>query len=346
MSRPELHARDGFSLIEAIVAVTLAAVVLGGAGRVLYDAQAAATVQPRIADVQQQLRAAADALYRDLVVAGAGFETGDAGALSTYLPAVLPARTGLWSSDPELSYASDRITVFYAAPGPASLLTQDALAASDEAWIDPARPGCPPDGVCGFREGIRLLVFDPAVAAGGFDTFTVTAAVPPGFLGRASPNRSFSHPYPAGSIAGAIEQRVYHRDEPTRRLMVYDGFQSLSPVAEHITHLSFEYLVDRDPSSVRPPPDDQGNCAYAAGTPPVPLLDPLGGSGVALADAARFTDGPWCGAAPGRFDADLLRVRGVRVTVGASLPPGGAGARVEAAVAEVRVTFDVWLRNR
>ena len=31
--------------------------------------------------------------------------------------------------------------------------------------------------------------------------------------------------------------------------------------------------------------------------------------------AAQLTDGPWCGQSPGRFDADLLSVRRVGVTL-------------------------------
>ena len=38
---------------------------------------------------------------------------------------------------------------------------------------------------------------------------------------------------------------------------------------------------------------------------------------------ADFTDGPWCGTGAWRFDADLLRVRAVRV----GRPPAGDVAR-------------------
>ena len=45
--------------------------------------------------------------------------------------------------------------------------------------------------------------------------------------------------------------------------------------------------------------------ALAAWAPPGAPSIPL--------DVARLADGPWCGTAPFRFDADLFRVRRVRV---------------------------------
>ncbi len=50
-----------------------------------------------------------------------------------------------------------------------------------------------------------------------------------------------------------------------------------------------------------------------------PRLATLGvpGSGLVRLTASDLTDGPWCpdAASPNRYDADLLRVRGIRVTL-------------------------------
>jgi hypothetical protein len=72
------------------------------------------------------------------------------------------------------------------------------------------------------------------------------------------------------------------------------------------------------------------NCAFGldAAQLPVPRLSTLGGpAGLVPLGAVELTDGPWCpdAASPSRYDADLLRVRTVTVTV-----------RVEAAAASLR----------
>jgi hypothetical protein len=128
----------------------------------------------------------------------------------------------------------------------------------------------------------------------------------------------------------------------TFRLMRYDGHQTDAPIAENVVSLNFQYFGDPSPPQVSSPatrdttygptpPDvnvDSPDDAWAAGENCVfwsdgvvqhPRLDWLGtvnGRLVALSPA-QLTDGPWCpdAAAAGRYDADLLRVRMIRVTL-------------------------------
>jgi len=72
---------------------------------------------------------------------------------------------------------------------------------------------------------------------------------------------------------------------------------------------------------------------------------------------AMLSDGPWCGSGAARFDADLLRVRKVRVTLrveatqaafraaGAAFAHPGAATRALSALPDVGLTFDVSPRN-
>ena len=104
------------------------------------------------------------------------------------------------------------------------------------------------------------------------------------------------------------------------------------------------------------------NCLIAvAGTARVPRLAELGdaSSPLQLLPAALLVDGPWCPDADAavRFDADLLRVRKVRITLRAEawsdsmrgrdarlfLRPGTASAAARWVVDE-RAAFDVVLR--
>ena len=63
----------------------------------------------------------------------------------------------------------------------------------------------------------------------------------------------------------------------------------------------------------------------------MPLLVNLGGAAPKLLRSAQLTDGPFCGEAPNRFDADLLRIRRVVFTV-----------RLEAESAEFRGTSEAF----
>jgi type II secretory pathway pseudopilin PulG len=130
------------------------------------------------------------------------------------------------------------------------------------------------------------------------------------------------------------------------------------PVVDNVVGLTFDYYGDpRPPRILRPLADLVGPWTtygpkpsvaavppYAAGENCVFALDPLGASvsrlpplapaGVSLVPlvAAQLTDGPWCPqpGVPDRWDADLLRVRAIGVTLrvqAAASLRGPAGAR-------------------
>ena len=66
--RPEA----GYSLIEMLVSTAIMLVVTGAVFSLVNPAQGTSRVQPEFADMQQRARVAADTLFRDLVMAGAG----------------------------------------------------------------------------------------------------------------------------------------------------------------------------------------------------------------------------------------------------------------------------------
>jgi hypothetical protein len=139
----------------------------------------------------------------------------------------------------------------------------------------------------------------------------------------------------------------------TYQLMLYSGGVSSDvPVVDHVVALNFSYEGDpRPPTMVRPLDDPRGpwttygpapataasgaygpreNCVFVDnGTSmPAPRLPVLTASSSLIAlSAEQLGDGPWCpdAAAPGRWDADLLRVRSVGVLV-----------RVQSALASLR----------
>jgi hypothetical protein len=88
---------DGFSLLETVVALGLLLVVIGAVFGVLSRSQSLLQTQPEAAAMQQRLRAAVDALFRDIVSA----------------ERVLPYRFGGASEDPPGTFRSDTITVVH-----------------------------------------------------------------------------------------------------------------------------------------------------------------------------------------------------------------------------------------
>lgn len=88
------------------------------------------------------------------------------------------------------------------------------------------------------------------------------------------------------------------------------------PIADNVVALSFEYFGDPNPPTTPRPPAGVENCLYdPAGNPkPMAMLAGPSESLVPL-PLSIFSDGPWCGSGGTQFDADLLRVRAVRVNL-------------------------------
>jgi hypothetical protein len=322
--------------VEVLVAAGLTLAVTAMLFEFAATSQRVARLQPEAADVAQRLRVAAGAIERELRGAGAADLHGAIGPLSNFLPPLVPARTGLQSADPELTAFRDRLSIFSVSDGgwPARLTADLATPASDVP-IDAGAAGCPGAGLCGFTPQTRAAIIDTDRLGAGFDVFTVTHVTTG--LGHAAPNAPFSQRYRAATaVVVPLDQRVYYLDRAGHRLMVYDGFKSALPLIDRVADLEFAYFADPHAWSVAAPRDAAGNCAYGAGDPPVPLLMPLGFAMVEL-PPGRFTDGPFCGVPPHRFDADLLRIRRVRVRI-----------RLQAAVAgvpDLEIAFQVAPRN-
>ena len=347
----------GFSLIELLVA---AAVFTSAAALLFHFAsrsQRLAASQPEAADVHQRLRIAVTMMQRDLINAGAGPVHGLAGrTLANHLPPVVPARTGARAADPEGTAFVDRISVAYVPEQGWSATLASAMATPDDALNVKPGAGCPRAGLCGFVQGSRAAVFDVEQPGTGYELFSVTDIA--SGLAHGMPNPPFTRLYPAETaVVVPIVQHVYYLDASTNRLMMYDGYQGDMPLVDNVVSLRFTYFADPNPLSVAAPPDGTGNCAYAAGSPPVPLLQTLPGLTLAPLTTQQMTDGPFCGAATGRFDADLLRIRRVRVTIrvlagseqirgsGTAFTNAGRAPTTEQTVRDFEVTFDAAPRN-
>lgn len=108
----------GFTLPEMLIATLISMVACGALLVVVRPAQAVFLAQVEATDLQQRLRAAVDAMSRDMVMAGAGPTVGGSrGPLTGSEAPVLPYRRGTIADDPSANvfYRPDTITLRYVA---------------------------------------------------------------------------------------------------------------------------------------------------------------------------------------------------------------------------------------
>jgi len=346
------------SLAQMLVASAILLAVTAAVGTVAARAQATFRVQPEVADLQQRARVAAAALGHDLMMAGAGLSsTALAGSLVLHLPPIAPYRRGQTDDGAQAGvfYRPDALSLLYV---PATRAEADILQTIDtgrDLIVDPA-PNCGAvvhERVCGFTVGMRVILLDPS---GASDLATVTDVA--GDRLRVEYAGALATSYNGNAVIAEVAAPTYFlkRDPATGafQLMRYDGYRTDRPMVDNVVAFRVEYFGDPRPpltlppvvagDPVRPlttygPPaparavddvrDTWGpgeNCVFVDG--PAPRLGALGvGPSPTRLDPALLRDGPWCPDAGHavRFDADLLRIRRVRVVV-----------RVQVAVAAMR----------
>jgi type II secretory pathway pseudopilin PulG len=336
-----MKANDGFSLVESMVATALMLTVVGAALTLMLPAVTGSQVLPESADMQQRVRVASDLLQRDLRMAGAGYSAdAEAGSLARFLAPVLPRRTGRQLPDAYNVVRDDVVAITYGSASYWQTTTSTPLLPGPGSLRVDARPTCPSGRPnCGYSAGLDLLVFD---RTGLFDRFTVTTIAGADVQLRAHRADSTSA-YPAGAFVMPAETHVYWFDPAARQLRHYDGDLSDVPVIDNVVGVSFEYFGDPNPPVHPRPMAGAANCLYdAAGTRlPKPTLAADGGSLAAL-PLPLLSDGPWCGEGQNRYDADLLRVRKVRVTLRVQAAHASMRGR---ALPDLAVTFDISPRN-
>ena len=387
-----VRGRSGFTLVELLVAMAVTIVALGLAVTLLQPVSVAFTTLPEAIDAQQRLRVAAQTLAEEVMAAGAGPAVGWGGTAIPVWPAVLPCR---WTGEPLATLpggcARDDALSVVAMPiaAPQAVVAENLTASGSPITVASATACALSNPACRFHEDARVLIAD---GSGGWDLVPLTAVSVDGLtLDHAwSP---LTRLYRAGALVGEAGSKAY-----TLRTDAATGVSQLRrstdgsadmPVLDHVTGLRFEYFGRAEPPSVLEDGDlDRRRASYGPLPPPEGVDDPLdawppgencqfsrpGGQPaprqaalpVELAGLARlplpiFTDGPWCpdDASPNRYDADLLRIRLVRITLrvqAQSLAVRGLdpqlfaqpGAAREAArlVPDLEVRVDAALRNR
>jgi type II secretory pathway pseudopilin PulG len=368
--RAVLNSERGFTIVEMLVAMFIMVTVTGTIFSLVNPAQGAYRAQPEVSDMQQRLRVGTMFLANDLLMAGAGSPAGSnlMGALNNYFAPIQPYRIGMIGSDPAAGvfYRADAISIMYVPPNaPQSSLSAPMPQPSSELKLAP-QPNCPAgDPLCGFHEGMRILIFDES---GAYDDMTITevqAVAEHLQHNKSVPGNELSKAYGMGAQVAQIAQRTFYYNALTQQLVYYDGDQRDEPVVDHVVDLAFEYFGEpRPPMLINPVTNPKGpwttygpkppalgvqatswpageNCAFivdaATGTHAGRLPDLAPGSqGLVPLPEGILTDGPWCpdAAFKTRFDADLLRIRKI-----------GVRMRVEVAASELRGPAGVLFSN-
>jgi prepilin-type N-terminal cleavage/methylation domain-containing protein len=346
MTRHSIRSESGFTLIEMLISTAIFVTVTGAIFAVFNPSHGIFQAQPEVADEQQRLRVGVDSLRKDLMMAGAGMYSGSAvGALGAFFAPIIPARLGTTGADPPGTVRADAITLVYVPTTPAQTTIKDPMPNSSAEIKVNAEPGCPSgDPLCGFAVGMRLIIFDDT---GSSDVFTVTN-VQDSALHLQHRDDRFSKPYGSGAYIAQVSSHTYYYDSTNLQLRHYDGYQTDLPLVDNVVGLSFEYYGDPLPPVLRKPvTDPKGPWTTYGPKPPAIGVDnsydswPAGENCVFMVSGpnqvsrtgmttlgsasgplvplttAMLTDGPWCPDANSlnRFDADLLRVRKIRINL-------------------------------
>jgi hypothetical protein len=397
-ARQARRAQAGFTVMEMMVASMIMMAVTGAVFQLMNPAQGTFQAQPEVSDMQQRMRVGVDVLAHDLVMAGAGSYAGAApGALYNFFAPIMPYRRGDLNNDPtsNVFYRSDTISLLYVPPTPAQTTIEKAMPQnSAEIDVEP-QANCGPnkkDSLCGFKPGQRVIIFD---TNGNWDTITITNVQ--GSPSKLQHNKDkLSASYSIGSSLSEISSHTYYlktdNTAKTYQLMHYDGAQTETPVVDNVVKLAFEYFGESQPPQLIPnkalsdakgpwttygpkPPalgatDSDNTDEYPSGTncafdvvdgkhvPRLPVL--AAGVGEVKLTEGQMKDGPWCpnASSPVRFDADLLRIRHVRVNLrvqaaqaalrgpaGTLFTKAGTSTSTQRFVPDQEIRFDIAPRN-
>jgi hypothetical protein len=310
-----LKSQAGYSLVELMVSTAIMMVVTGAIFSLVNPSQGSARTQPEVSDLQQRMRIGSDTLFRELMMTGAGPYFGDrTGSLLQFFAPIMPRRLGLINPDAKNVFRSDTITLAYIPNSYSQTTIEQAMPPNSAELKVTYPPNCPvAKELCGFVEGMTVIIFD---TTGHFDTFTITQVQDSaGHLQHRG--QQLNHTYQAGATITQVVSHTYYRNAATNQLIRYDGANTETPVADNVVDLRFEYFGD-PLSPTKPDPGVAGgaNCLYDAmhNLVALPTLPADEGS-LSILTAAQLTDGPWCGSGDSEFDADLLRIRKVRVTL-------------------------------
>ena len=356
-TRAHRQPEAGYSLIELLVASAVMLVVTGAIFGLMNPAQGMYQAAPEVSDLQQRMRVGTDTLFKELVMSGAGTYQGPVtGSLINFFAPVLPRRIGRVNPDPPTLFRPDAITLTYIPNTYSQTTLSHSMPVLSAELKVTDQPNCPHgDELCGFEEGMVVLIFD---SSGHFDTFEITQVQDDAaHLQHRGQDLSYEYQKNA-SVTQAVSSTIY-LNRTTNQLMQYDGGSTERPLVDNVVDLQLSYFGDPNPPLRPKPAAGEANCLYdASGNYIGPGVLPTVDGSLATLTPAMLTDGPFCGGWSNQFDPDLLRVRKVRVTLRIQVASAalrgtdqtlwanpGRSRGAERSVPDYTVSFEVAPRN-
>lgn len=324
--RPRVPGESGYSLVELLISTAIMITITGAIFAIMNPSQNSAQAQPEVADIQQRMRVSNELLFKELVMAGAGPYQGTIrGSLIDFFAPIIPRRLGKTAPDAKTVVKTDAITLTYVPNSYSQTTIETDMPNTSVELKVTAQRNCPGNNeLCGFTEGMEVLIFD---TSGSFDTFTITQVQ--GAAGHLQHRgQIFSTAYKTGASITQVQSNTYFLDRAQHKLMRDDGDGNVVPLVDNVVDLRFDYFGDPVPPRLPKPPLGVGNCLWDNAQPvanynsaEMPTLTADEG-GLTRLDPDQLNDGPWCGGGTNEFDADLLRIRKIRVTlrIQAALP--------------------------
>lgn len=354
---PPASADAGFSVTESLLAMVLMLIVTGAMFGLVNPDVTISQAQPEAMDMQQRARVGSDLLFRDLFMAGAGTYSGPkTGALTNFFAPIVPRKMGLNGADNWSVVRDDAVTISYIPNTYSQTTIRDPMPQPSSELKVEDMANCPKgQELCGFTPGMTVLIYD---ADGHFDFFTLTQVQDSaGHLQHRQQDLSYA--YQPGAIVTQADSHTYYFDSVNKQLRHYDGYLTDVPVVDNVVGVRFEYFGDPNPPLKPKPSLGTANCMYDSAGNNISGLGALtmqGGSLAAL-PLSILNDGPWCGAGNNQFDADLLRVKKVRITLrvqassstfrgtGSEFVVAGTNKSALKHLADYSVVFEVSPRN-
>ena len=312
----------GLALLELLIATGVALTTLAIVMTALVPVLDVVRAVPETADLQQRTRGT-EAVLVDLVAsAGAGADLIGEGPLVHAVPAVIPRRV-LASPDPAGTAWADRLSLVHVEARAAQAPVATAVPAGSPVVPLTWHPACGTHPSCGFRAGDLVIVYS---STGAMVISTLAAAQ--GLLLTLDTPPDQALPLPASAAVIVIKTLSF--DGIRSQLRLAANAAASQPLTDDVVGMRVRYYgtaaAPRWPAIA-----GVDSCAVLAdGTPRLGLLGPVPGPPIELT-LADFMDGPWCGTGGWRFDADLLRVRAIRI-----------GLRLQAASTTVRGRAPEW----
>lgn len=298
---------DGVTLPELLIALLVASLVLATVVAALVPTLDVVQAVPEAADLEQRARGAERVIGDAVRSAGAGADLLGLGPLTRFVPAVWPLRLGMSVHDTSGTAFGDRLTLLHSSSGAAQAPLAAPMSVGNSVVSIAWHPACGVDPSCGFRRGDEVVVFN---ANGDMDLAIVSAATGTTLIRTTPAARSVNLP----AQVLAVSADVWFFDGVRRQLRRADARTFNQPVIDDVVAMSVRHYGSPAPPRWPSVPGSQTCVVNADGTPRLGLLGPVPGPLVELA-LSDLTDGPWCGGDPWLFDADLMRVRAVRVTL-------------------------------